>query len=462
MNKIRISGKDYEKLKVHLFPGDNKEAVAIALCGRSRYMDNEILVVQELLLIPYEACFERKEDLVRWPTELLNPLLEKAVKYNCGILKIHCHPGGGEFFSDYDNESDYNLFTSILSWINDDLPHASCIMLPDKRLFGRFFKHNMQEEIVHQISVAGSDILNWYYDEEREFQEILQTRNMQAFGKRTVATLTKMKIAVVGCSGTGSPTIEQLKRLGVGELILVDPDHIDMVNLNRIIGSTLKDAEQHLMKVTVMKREIEKVGFGTLVKTFDSHISQYEIIKVLSQCDVLFSCVDGAEGRHILNMISTHYIIPLIDMGVKLDAEGDGGINGIYGSVHFIQPGGSSLLSRGQYNIDKLRAESIKRSNRGEFEKNQYLANVNESSPAVISINMQVSATAVNEFLARIHPYRNIENNEIDAVRIMFSDSTCYPEMMSEACPFFSKFIGKGDIEPLLNNPELSNNAKVA
>lgn len=462
MNKIRISGKDYQRLTAHLFPGDDREAVAVALCGRGSHEDDHTLLVQELLLIPHNACYDRRSDLVIWPTELINSLLEKATKYNYGILKIHCHPGGGEFFSDFDNESDYNLFSSIHAWVDDGLPHASCIMLPDKRLFGRFFSADMEATPIEQISVAGSDIISWHYGQEKTFNITLQSRNLQAFGKKTIAMLSKMKIGVVGCSGTGSLVIEQLKRLGIGELVLVDPDYVDGVNLNRIVGSTSEDASGYLPKVDVMKREIQKVGFGTNVITFNIHASNYEVIKELSQCDVLFSCVDGAEGRHILNMVCSHYLIALIDMGVKLDADGSGGITGIYGSVHYIQPGGSSLLSRGQYNIDTLRAESIKRSNKEEFARNQYLANVNESSPAVISVNMQVAATAVNEFLARIHPYRNIPNSEIDAIRIMFSDCTSYPEALPEACAFFAKYMGKGDTEPLLNNPELSRYAKVA
>src|SRR5260221_3311115 len=112
MNKLRISGIHYQELIQHLFPGDNKVAVALAVCGRSGNNQERILTVHEIMTVPHEMCYERKEDLVRWPTEIINPLLQKAVKYGYAILKIHCHPGGGEFFSEYDNESDVNLFTS--------------------------------------------------------------------------------------------------------------------------------------------------------------------------------------------------------------------------------------------------------------------------------------------------------------------------------------------------------------
>ncbi|NRF38545.1 ThiF family adenylyltransferase [Pedobacter foliorum] len=459
MNKIRLAGFHYQQLKQHLFPGDNKEAVAVALCGRSVHGNNHTLVVQDLLLVPHDIC-ERKGDYVRWPTDVINPFLEKAAKHKLALVKIHCHPGPGvhEFFSDLDNESDYRLFKSINAWIDDDLPHASCIMLPDGRLFGRFFNHKMEIEVVHKISVAGSNVENWNYDNSASgISDEYQRRNLQAFGKKTVHMLNTMKVGVVGCSGTGSPVIEQLKRLGVGTLVLVDPDFTDTVNLNRIIGSTQADAAQKAMKVDVMKRGIVEVGMGTTVITFATHISSREVVKELAECDFLISCVDGAEGRHILNLISSFYVIPFIDMGVKLNADGEGGIKNIFGTVHYIQPGGSSLLSRQQYSIERLRAESINRTDRAEYERNQYLANVNESHPAVISINMQVAATAINDFLARIHPYRNQDNSEIDAIKIDFADATSYPDKITDTCPFFSKLVGKGDVAPLLNNAELSD-----
>ena len=464
MNRLRISGKHYSIIKGHLFPGDHKEAVAIALCGRSAYDTNHTLVVQEIMLIPYESCYERTGYLVHWSTDLIISFLEKAVKNNLAILKIHCHPGWYEQFSDIDNESDLKLFDSIHSWLDNDLPHASCIMLPDGRIFGRFINSKIEFEEIQQVLVAGSSIHNWLYFENRFVDDALQIRNMQAFGEKTIRILNKMKIGIVGCSGTGSPVIEQLKRFGVGELVLVDPDFIDKLNLNRILCSTLDDAVNQVSKVEVMNRSIHETGFGTKVVKFSSHVTEYEVAKELAECDVLFGCVDGTEGRHILNLIASFYVIPYFDLGVRLEADGNGGIESIFGSIHYIQPSGSSLLSRGQYNLQQLQAESIKRVNNSAFKElvqNKYLINVNEASPAVISINMQIAAIAINDLLARIHPYRNVSNCEIDATRVLFHEWTMFHESFEKACEYFSKMTGKGDIEPLLNNPGLSYDKKV-
>ncbi|MCW3109110.1 MAG: hypothetical protein JWQ09_3616 [Segetibacter sp.] len=465
MNRIRIPGIFYEKLKRHLFPGDNKEAVAICLCGRSKSEQNNSLIVQEIFLVPYEACFERRGDFVHWPTNLLVPLLQKAKSKGLGVLKMHCHPGYYEQFSEIDDYSDKELFSSIHSWMDDEQPHASCIMLPDGRIFGRFISDDFCVEVIDQIFIAGSTIFNWHYTITSNISEAVQVRNQQAFGKKTINMLNKLKVGIVGCSGTGSPIIEQLKRLGIRTMILVDPDHMDYLNLNRILNSTFQDATTKQAKVEVMKRSIEEAGFGTTVVAYNTHITNAKVVKDLADCDILFSCVDGAEGRHVLNLISSFYAIPLFDLGVRLIADGEGGIDNIFGSIHYVQPGGSSLLSRKQYTIERLVAEGYKRSNPQEYNERQrhgYLADVNEYSPAVITINMQVASTAMNDLLNRLHPFRNIENEQVSIIRIIFGELYMQAEYEEEPCSFFSRFTGLGDIQPLLNLPELSDDQEAA
>lgn len=52
---------------------------------------------------------------------------------------------------------------------------------------------------------------------DREVPEFAR-RHAQIFGAGTVDCLRRLRIAVVGCSGTGTPLIEQFVRLGVGYL----------------------------------------------------------------------------------------------------------------------------------------------------------------------------------------------------------------------------------------------------
>jgi hypothetical protein len=53
-----------------------------------------------------------------------------------------------------------------------------------------------------------------------------------------------------------------------------------------------------------------------------------------------------------------------------------------------------------------------------------YIRGVAEDRPAVVSVNTQIASTAVNEFLARLHPYRYDDNADSAVVRTSFISGT--------------------------------------
>jgi hypothetical protein len=78
-----------------------------------------------------------RQDRVTWPTEFIDPLLGEAYGRGLAIVKVHCHGIDYRRFSQTDDTSDKMLFSAVTSLLDDALPHASLIMLPDGELFGR-------------------------------------------------------------------------------------------------------------------------------------------------------------------------------------------------------------------------------------------------------------------------------------------------------------------------------------
>ena len=54
------------------------------------------------------------------------------------ILKIHSHPTHYADFSETDDFSDQELFSSLHGWTDDGLPHASAIMMEGGDMIARF------------------------------------------------------------------------------------------------------------------------------------------------------------------------------------------------------------------------------------------------------------------------------------------------------------------------------------
>ena len=463
---LSLTASQQEQLKAHLFPGDGKEAVAIALCGRRADVDTHRLLVHEIVPVPYECCSLRTPDRVKWSTDILISLLHKAAKRGLGILKIHGHPESCPSHSHIDDEADRCLFPSIYGWSEDDYPHASAIMLPSGRILGRTVSVKGEFEPLSAVKVVGDDLSFWYPEEENtEDVPEFALRTEQAFGKGTYAKLKRLKIGVVGCSGTGSPVIEQLARLGIGTLVLVDPDRIEEKNLNRILNSTLEDARRQTLKVDVARRSIKSMGLGTEVFTYPKSLFNPEVVSAIANCDVVFGCMDSIDGRHLLNRLATFYLIPYFDVGVKLVADGFGGIDEVCGSVHYLQPGKSTLLSRNMFSEEQMRAAGLRRTDPEHYReqlKQKYIVGLQEDRPAVVSVNMCFASTAINEFMARLHPYKHDPNSDNATYTISLSQNRICSEKESKPYEPWCRYVGRGDTMPLLDMPELSEMEMVA
>jgi tRNA threonylcarbamoyladenosine dehydratase len=84
------------------------------------------------------------------------------------------------------------------------------------------------------------------------------SRNELAIGKDGVALLKGKTVVVLGIGGVGSFAAEALARSGVGRLILIDKDVVDITNVNRQLIALLSTVGQP--KVDIMKRRIEDIN----------------------------------------------------------------------------------------------------------------------------------------------------------------------------------------------------------
>lgn len=120
-------------------------------------------------------------------------------------------------------------------------------------------------------------------------------------------------VGIVGLGGGGSHIAQQLAHIGVGTIILFDPDQVELPNLNRTVGSTDADAKFGTYKVKVAERMIKAANQNVLVITLPS--LWQENLEELRRCDVVFGCIDGFIPRKALEDSCRRALIPLIDIG---------------------------------------------------------------------------------------------------------------------------------------------------
>ena len=459
---FRLTVEQQRLLAAHLFKGDGMESVVVGVCGMRRSEQQIVFTLHEIFYVPDESCSIRSPVTVRWPVETALPFFDKAIRRRMAFFKIHSHPTYYDDFSKRDDESDAVLFESLQNMADDTVEYVSAFMLPNQMLRVRHYSSNGSIKNADRITVVGDNVQFVFMNTAPEHtlqQDEASLRTRQAFGEGTTNILRNLRVGIVGCSGTGSWVTEMVARLGVGTLVLVDPDVVERKNLNRIVNSTADDATKKTHKTTVLKRAIESFGFGTKVICFESDLDNAAAILALAECDFLFGCVDSADGRDSLNRIATYYIIPFIDIGVRLDADGNGGIQQIAAAVHYLIPGGSSLLKRGVITAKQVADQALRRTQPEQFESLKaegYVHGAPVDSPAVISVNGFVAAHAVNEMLARIHPFRSDENIEFRHQVFSLVDGTWnrVPDDRGP-CDYLSQKVGRGDCRPLIDNPSV-------
>jgi hypothetical protein len=341
-------------------------------------------------------------------------------------------------------------------------------MLPDGAMFGRTVDPAGAFAPMDAITVAGERLEVWRYadvtgDGPAEPVPEFATRHAQAFGALTTKRLGHLSVAVIGCSGTGSIVIEQLYRLGVGRLVIVDPDVVKFLNLNRILHATMADAAAERPKAEMLHGALSAVGLPTEVVPVSRTLFDPEAVAAVADCDVVFGCVDSAEARCLINRIAAFYLLPYFDVGVALDADGQGEITQVCGYIHYLQPDLSSMVSRGAVAMEDVRAEGERRRNPeryAELRRAGYIRNVDEGRPAVISVNTVFSGLIVNEFLARLHDFRDDPGDTFGTVGVSLSQMAIYSESETgESCRVLARHAGRGDTELLLDMPEFSGRA---
>jgi len=411
----------------------------------------------DVVPIPHDQC-ERLPDRITWPTALLESILQQAEKENLAVVKVHSHPGGYDRFSETDDASDVEFFDAAESWTESGLPHGSVVLLPCGRMFGRFMDQNHEFRPMGLISVAG-EMIEYWQNEVSGFVPDFADRHAQVLGEETIGIMRQLRCAVIGGSGTGSPTVEQLFRLGIGEIILIDPDYVGPENLNRIINSRGHHAQQRVAKVDVLADAINETELGTTVVPLQEDLCSPSVVELVAACDVIFGCVDSIFARHLLNKIAATYSIPYIDIGVGIKADGEGGIAHITGAVHYLQPDGSSLLSRRVFTLDEIQADGLRRSDPDEYKRrlgSGYVKGADVARPAVMPVNMVFSGLGVYEFLCRLHELRDDGNTDFASQRWSLSSDLSIKEPDCERCKVVSRYLGRGDMIPMLGMPELT------
>lgn len=286
---------------------------------------------------------------------------------------------------------------------------VSLLQVGQGKYRGRVWQDEGDPIPFRRVSYIGSGLS--IQDTEKPANAPAFIRQALAFGDEVNEQLRQLSVAVVGCGGTGSPVVHLLARLGVGRIVAIDDDFVEVSNLNRLHGATIEDARHRTPKVEVMAREISRMGLEVDIRPVKGWVDTPAARDALKSCDVIFGCTDDHAGRLFLNRLSYFYLIPVIDVGLALVPNSGGfpGLQEMAARVTLLFPSAPCLMCRQIVSPERARGEDLQRQNPEEYERQKaeaYVIGGGNPAPAVVTFTTEAATMAVNELLQGLVDYR--------------------------------------------------------
>ncbi len=324
----------------------------------------------------------------------------------------HNHPTGFPNFSDTDDANELTLLDAISNRNGKNVSLVGMLWTQDAWT-ARVRTALAPKEVVSARHVLVTDRPVRIYQTSAAVQhDDTYARQAAAFGLPFVHTLRSLRAAVIGLGGTGSPTATLLARSGVGELVLIDPDNLELSNLNRVRGAARPDVGKN--KAAILKHYITSLGLGTNVSALSSYVDSPEGVDAVASSDIIFGCTDDQIGREVLNTTAYVYAQPYIDVGlggqVAQDANGRPYLRYHHGRVSTVLPeAGECLFCQGVLTEQWIRRDYALRQNPQMDEvqaRERYLEGGAEQAPGVGPFTSTIADFGIATLFDLVAPFR--------------------------------------------------------
>lgn len=166
------------------------------------------------------------------------------------------------------------------------------------------------------------------YDLKRYNRQIL----IKGFGESGQKKLMDSTIFIAGAGGLGSPVAIYLAAAGIGHLVLVDMDVVDLSNLNRQILHWDENVDQY--KVKSAESKLHAFNPSIKITPLQVKIDDENVLELTKDADLIIDAMDNYPTRYLLNQAAISHNIPLIHASVW----------GLEGRITSIIPGKTPCL----------------------------------------------------------------------------------------------------------------------
>jgi adenylyltransferase/sulfurtransferase len=157
-------------------------------------------------------------------------------------------------------------------------------------------------------------------------------RQIKLFGMDGQEKLKDAKVFIAGAGGLGSPISIYLAAAGIGRIILVDKDAVELSNLNRQILYWERDVGKS--KALSAKEKLREMNSDVSIEAISETLDEQNASSLVGDADLIIDAMDNFDARYLLNKTALAKDIPFIH----------GAIYGFHGQATTVVPGETACL----------------------------------------------------------------------------------------------------------------------
>ena len=397
---LRIPWGLAERMQALLHPDPFHERFAFAAARplQSGPKQAQATLLEQLVVVDgedYEHTSSGGLALTDAASARLNRWAVQLAEHGWVAVHLHSHPPGARDFSATDDAAESQLAAWLLEqgvgcywslvWPADGAPRA------------RLWLQAMQ--------VPGRVVLGLAPVEPEPSALAPALDRQRAFGPALRQMAEQLSIGVVGVGGLGMLALEQLARAGFRRFVLVDPDTIEVTNLNRLPSVTLRDVGRP--KVRVGKRLVRQIGAALgcdpQVVAFPRDVYQSVAAqRALQRCDLILALTDNELSRTMALQLALDAGREYLQAGTDIMLADDGSIAGLRAEVTGAETGRYCPICSGRLSPAQAAIEARAYAG-GEIAEHArqdgYLPDV--AAPAVMGLNAVAAGMLVTEIQRR-------------------------------------------------------------
>lgn len=135
---------------------------------------------------------------------------------------------------------------------------------------------------------------------------------LPGFGPEGQERLRAATALVLGCGALGCLAADLLTRAGVGHLVVVDRDVVELTNLQRQVLFDEQDVAEGLPKAVAAQRRLAKVNSAVRITPVVDDLHDGNIERYVAGVDVLIDGLDNFETRYLVNDVAVSRGIPYV------------------------------------------------------------------------------------------------------------------------------------------------------